>query len=566
MHFRSTIRLRGRVSGRAGGGNGFLRLAVLAAASLLLLAGTLHEVYAGSLWGGTSDEVGAALRERLASPRGAPATAWGEPLRSPYLLHELYRDREFRPFWSDENGPLRKAYDMRRVIRNSYREGLNPENYHAQAVDAALEALKGRPTEASWLADLDLLLTDAVINYGYHSFYGLINPETYELQWLNAGSGEGLMETIRKTLNSTHVEMPLRTLIPSHPHYVKLRQALAEYLELAQTGGWPRVPEGKTLKKRETDLRVPLLRDRLAASGDLEGGGQKGNELFDGALEEAVRRFQGRHGLEADGVVGRRTLEALNVPIEERMRQIALNMDRWRRLRHDLGSRYIIVNISDFSLEVHENGRLVLSMLVVAGKPFWNTPVFSARMTYLVFNPSWHIPKNIITKEVLPNVRQDPLYLNKMDIMVLKDNTPVDPSGIDWSVVNGEDFPYRLVQPPGPSNPLGEVKFMLPNPFAVYLHDTPYRGLFRKTVRAFSHGCIRVEKPLELAEYVLGWSREAILAEIENGTEKAVPLPAPIDVHVVYLTAWVDASGLLQFRPDIYGRDEIQYGDMPVFY
>lgn len=555
MHARSVIRVI-----RA---SGLLSLAVLTAASLLFLPGALS----ASLRGGTSDEVADAIRSRLESPRGM-FTAGGERLHSPDLLYELYRGRTYRPFWSGENGLLRKAYDMRGIIRNAYREGLDPESYHAPEVDAAMEMLGQRPLEARVLADLDLMLTDGLINYGFHSFYGLINPDTFKIQWLNEAGRTELMEVIWKTLNSSHIEMPLRTLIPSHPGYVSLRQALAEYLDVAENGGWPRVPEGKKLRMGETDSRVPILRERLRASGDLEGEGpgQEGQELFDGSLEAALKRFQGRHGMEADGVAGRDTLAALNVPVQERMRQIALNMDRWRRLRHDLGSRYVIVNIADFSLEVHENGRLVLSMLVVAGKPFWNTPVFSAKMTYLVLNPSWHIPKNIIAKEVLPDVRQDPLYLNKMDIMVLKDNTPVDPLGIDWSEVSGEDFPYRLVQPPGPSNPLGEIKFMLPNPFAVYLHDTPNRGLFRKPVRAFSHGCIRVEKPMELAEYVLGWSREAILAEIEDGTEKMVPLPAPIDVHVAYLTAWVDASGLLQFRPDIYGRDELQYKDIPLFY
>jgi murein L,D-transpeptidase YcbB/YkuD len=485
------------------------------------------------------------------------------------VLSGLYGRRAYRPFWCGENGPLRKAYDMRRIIRNAYREGLNPETYHARAVDAAMEALGQRPLEARRLADLELLLTDAAVNYGYHSFYGLKNPNTYEIQWLSDGGKAELMDTIWKTLTSDHIEPPLRTLIPSHPDYVRLRQALAEYLDMSENGGWPQMPAGKPLGKGDTGRRVSLLRERLFASGDLKEVAPGWGEIFDEALEEAVRRYQGRHGLEADGIVGRKTIESLNVPIEERMRQIALNMDRWRRLRHDLGSRYVIVNIADFSLEVYENGMPVLDMLVVAGKPFWDTPVFSAKMTYLVFNPSWYIPKNIIAKEVLPDVRHDPLYMSKMDIMVLKDKTPLDPLGIDWSEVSGEDFPYRLVQPPGPTNPLGKVKFMLPNPFAVYLHDTPYRELFRSTVRAFSHGCIRVEKPIELAEYVLnggqGWSRETILAAIGEGSERVVPLPNPIDVHVTYLTAWVDASGALQFRPDIYGRDELQYAGLPMF-
>jgi murein L,D-transpeptidase YcbB/YkuD len=253
------------------------------------------------------------------------------------------------------------------------------------------------------------------------------------------------------------------------------------------------------------------------------------------------------------------------VPVEERVRQIEVNLERWRWLPEDLGQRYILVNIANFELEVVEKSKPVMIMQVVVGKPYWRTPVFSDRMTYLVLSPYWHIPPSIAVKDKLPLIRKDHTYLATYDIKVFQgwgaETREIDPQTIDWSKVTAKDFNYRLRQEPGPLNALGRVKFMFPNKFNVYLHDTPSRELFGKTVRTFSSGCIRIEKPIELAEYLLGgdakWTRENILAAIDRRVEQTVRLPEPMPVHLLYWTAWSDEEGSIQFRGDIYGRDQL---------
>jgi murein L,D-transpeptidase YcbB/YkuD len=318
------------------------------------------------------------------------------------------------------------------------------------------------------------------------------------------------------------------------------------------------------LKGDSVSDRVVELRKRLAASRDLEADEAEGGSLFDAKLKQSVIAFQKRHGLKADGIVGSATLNALNIPLKERVRQIELNMERLRWILGNIEQRCIIVNIANFELDVIENGKSILSMRVVVGKPYWDTPVFTAKMTYLIINPSWTVPERIARKETLKTIKKDPHYLAKQNIKILRGwesrEEEIDPETIDWSKVTAKKLTYRFRQEPGPLNPLGFLKFMFPNKFDVYLHDTPVKRLFSENIRAFSHGCTRIEKPLELAEYVLRddpfWTRETLLAAIEEGTEQEVRIPYPLNVHFLYLTAWVDERGVLQLRDDIYGRDK----------
>lgn len=331
----------------------------------------------------------------------------------------------------------------------------------------------------------------------------------------------------------------LADLAPAHPGYHALRQALAQYRETAALGGWPAVPAGPTLKPGEKGERVAALRARLEASGELQGTAPE-RDLYDASLEAAIKAFQEKNGLDADGSVGPGTLEALNVTAADRVRQIEVNLDRWRWLPRDLGERYIMVNIAGFWLDVVESGQPVLSMRIVAGKPTSRTPMFTGTMTHLVLNPYWNVPPNILRNEVLPHIRRDPRYLAKQNMERL-------PGG-------------KVRQRPGPNNALGKVKFLFPNRFDVYLHDTPSRSLFSRSVRTFSHGCIRVEKPLDLAEYLLkddpAWTREKIEKATGDRRERWVQIPNPLPVHLVYWTAWVDEAGVTQFRKDVYGRDK----------
>jgi murein L,D-transpeptidase YcbB/YkuD len=300
-------------------------------------------------------------------------------------------------------------------------------------------------------------------------------------------------------------------------------------------------------------------------SGDLSGYDYYNAFLFDTALESAVKQFQARHGLDADGVVGKNTLAALNVPIETRIQQIILNMERWRWLPQELGSRYLLVNMAGFSLQVIENDRSVMDMRVIIGRPYRSTPAFIADLTHIVLNPYWNVPHKLAVEDLLPKQTADPEYLGKKGFRVYADWSAgaeqLDVEKISWSEVNEYNFPYRLRQEPGKLNSLGRIKFMLPNPYAVYLHDTPSRHLFNNPVRMFSSGCIRVEEPIRLASYLLrgkqGWSEADVQKAIDSERNRAVTLPEKLPVYLIYLTTWVDDQGRVQYRDDVYGRDEL---------
>ena len=342
----------------------------------------------------------------------------------------------------------------------------------------------------------------------------------------------------------------------------QFHDALIQYQNITDTGGWPVVPPGDNLELGDHGERVAILRQRLVRSNDLDPASVVG-DYFDTDLDSAVRHFQQRHGLSVDGVVGVRTMGAINVPAATRTRQLALNFERWQLLSWQLGERAILVNIADYSLAVLEGGLSVLDMQVIVGRPDRQTPVFSGEVNVLVLNPYWVIPHMIAVKDILPHVLHDPGYLNRLGIRVFQGwdagAVDLDPGTINWQGLSTKYFPYRLRQDPGPANSLGQIKFLFPNPYSVYLHDTPSRQLFKKVRRSLSSGCIRVEKPLELAAYLLQGnglgSIEAVKAELASEHNKAVRLPSRIPIHLIYLTAWGDEMGTVYFREDIYGRD-----------
>lgn len=519
---------------------------------------------------GPTERVRDALQEKLSYPEPRePTFCRKEALCGEAVLSRFYTRRDYLPAWMDREGRFPLSAMLVRTIREGILEGLKPDVYHLTAIEALLGETgevrsKGRQPDPDLLSDLDLLLTDAFLVYGSHLLSGRVDPETIHSKWIKKSREANLGDLLEAALEKGDVEEALKGLLPEYPGYAGLRQALMNYRRIMEQGGWSPVPAGPTLHRDDRDERVPALRARLALSKDLDGGAQGGDpEHFDQQLEFAVRGFQRRHGLTEDGVVGPATLEAINVPSGERVRQIEVNLERWRWLPEDFGRRYILVNIADFSLEVVEDGRRVMTMRVVAGKKARVTPVFSGRMTYLVLNPYWHIPHKLAVEDVLPRIRSDPGYLARQGIRVFgswDDLAPEIPADtIDWSAVTKYNFTFKLRQDPGPSNALGRVKLMFPNRFAVYLHDTPSRYMFQKNQRDFSSGCIRIEKPIDLAAYVLAgdpkWTREKVLSAIESGESRIVWLPEPIPVHVLYWTAWVDGEGAVQFRRDIYGRD-----------
>lgn len=356
----------------------------------------------------------------------------------------------------------------------------------------------------------------------------------------------------------------LGTTLPA-PHaaadaIAALEQGLRAYQAIEQHGGWPTVPDGPTLRPGARDDRTAALAERLAASGDLVAvDAQAGNGLYGPSLESAVRRFQARHGLEVDGLAGRRTLAALNVPVGERIRQIELNLERERSAPPLPPGLAVLVNVPEFRAEVLRDGALVWSTAVIVGETKTPTPLFDAQITEVVLNPSWAVPAKIAAEELLPDIRRDPGYLGRGGYLVYDaTGNPVDPATVRWQYLSAASFPYRLVQRPGPANQLGAIKFVFPNPYSVFLHDTPNKTLFQQARRALSHGCIRMREPLILAEIVLaeqGWTRTSIEARRAAGTTTSITLESPVPIHIHYRTARADADGTLLFFEDIYDLD-----------
>jgi murein L,D-transpeptidase YcbB/YkuD len=487
----------------------------------------------------------------------------GEQIYSAVLVESFYKGRDYQPAWS-QDGHLIQAEVLIKAVEEAYGDGLMPDYYHLALIRSLVDRVqKESYPDPTRLADLDILLTDAFLTLGCHLSAGCVNPVTLESEWFTKHRNIDVSSVLEQALTKKQIREALTGLRPGQGAYGRLKQALARYRELSVKGEWPLVSNGPRLKKDSLSSRVMELRKRLAASGDLEADQGEGGELFDENLERSVIMVQRRHGLKPDGVVGAATLDAINVPLKQRIRQMELNMERLRWILGGLEEPFIVVNIANFQLDVIENGRSVLSMKAVVGKPYQRTPVFTAKMTHLVINPSWNIPDSIARKGILKKIKSDPRYLAEQHIKVLTGwgsrEGEIDPGTIDWSKITAGTLPYRFRQEPGPLNPLGQLKFMFPNTFDVYLHDTSAKRLFSESIRTFSHGCIRIEKPIELGEYVLRddprWTQEKLLAAIQTGTEQTVLIPRPLNVHFLYLTAWIDEEGNLQFRNDIYERD-----------
>ncbi len=488
----------------------------------------------------------------------------GETILAESSLPDFYLRRLYLPAWSEGGQPTERAWEMSRIIREVSAEGLVPEHYHSRPIEALLTEVEGRGrrrANENALTELDLLLTDAFLVLSSHFLNGRINPVTIDAEWKAKRRDADPVGTLERALAAESLEAELRKLLPYGDEYTGLRKALARYRDFAASGGWPEVPGGPLLRKGDRGERVAILRQRLSRTGDLSE--DNGSDRFDETLDEAVRRFQRRNGHTVDGIVGPNTLLSLNVSATERVRQLEVNLERWRWLPRDLGQRYVLVNIADFNLKLVESGETTLEMRVVVGRPYRRTPVFSDRMRYIVLNPSWQVPHSIASRDILPQVQKDPEYLSRQNIRVLQgwgaNEREIDPASIEWKRYHAKRFPYRFRQEPGPLNALGQIKFMFPNPYDVYLHDTPARELFDRESRTFSSGCIRLEKPLELAERLLAGSPmgslEALHRALERGAEQTVRFPAPVPIHLLYWTAWVDDAGILHVRQDIYGRD-----------
>ena len=485
------------------------------------------------------------------------------------VLAEFYERRDFRPTWIDKD-QVKELLALARATRD---DGLNPRDYHAVEIEKAIRALdRGQIPTPLQRAAVELLFTDSLLRLAYHQLFGRLDPSSLDPRW-NFESrpvSADPLSRLQEAVDSPSLTEYVNELFVRAPLYQRLRDALRAHRQIETDGGWGVISQGKTLKTGMSDSRVPRLAERLATTGDLAhasaGKVPAGetpiglSDLYSEEVANGVRSFQARHGLDVDGVVGPATLTALNVPVATRIDQLRVNLERARWVTGGLGDDFIIVNIAGFRAYLVKEGQIAWETRVQVGRSYHQTPVFRDSMTYVVMNPTWTVPYSIATKEMLPKIQRDPDYFKTRDFDVRnRDGQNVDPETIDFSQLSRGNFPYTFVQRAGLGNALGRIKFIFPNKYSVYLHDTPSKSLFERSERAFSHGCIRTQNPFDLAERLLepaGWDRDRIDAQIDSLETKTVHLAEPLPVLLLYWTADIGADDEYLFYNDIYQRDQ----------
>jgi murein L,D-transpeptidase YcbB/YkuD len=481
----------------------------------------------------------AAIAQRLAGQR--PATVGTEAWQHTQRLYKRYGQT---PLWLAKDGlENERAGALTNAVLNANVDALKLDEYPISELANALVVLRraAKPT-ADQLADADVTLTATYASLGEDLLTGQIDPKSIAQSWHIDPQDENVDSALVRTLSKMPLDAAINAMRPNDPDYIGLQKELGRFRSVVAKGGWARVPAGKALKTGDTDSpqRLAALRGRLAAEGIPVGAATAAN-LFDASLAAAVAQFQARHSIAVDSALGTETLNSLNVPAAYRLGQIAANLERHRWMPRSLGARYIAVNVPAFHLEAFDKGEKALEMKVIVGQEYEDkaTPVFSDSMETVVFRPYWNITPDIQAKEIQPKIASNPGYLDAENLEYYKDGGTT-----------------RIRQKPGPKNALGFVKFLFPNDFNIYLHDTPNQELFNKDVRAFSHGCIRVEKPDELAQWVLGWDAGRVHQAMQQGPDNAsVKLPQKLPVYITYGTAYV-RDGQLYFGNDLYHRDD----------
>jgi murein L,D-transpeptidase YcbB/YkuD len=514
----------------------------------------------------SADPIGQEIRNVISAEK-PPAYLEGVRWK---LVRQIYEDRQYRPLWVGVRRLPERTKDLIANLCDAEREGLRPADYRLGEFRHTVERLrpslnKQRP-EA--YAVLDLELTRRFLDYGADLLAGRLDPKAVSSGWYIRARRSSIDSTLRVAVQAEEFHDIVAPLRPHQPEYAELVKALSSYREILREGGWPEVRGRGRLRHGDRGARVAVLRRRLRITGDLRDSAEH-KPVYDRAVVKAVAHFQERHGIPSDGIVDAATLAALNVPVQMRIRQIQLNLERYRWLPSGFGPRYIYVNIPDYELYGYDGGKPVLKMRVVVGDEYGQaTPVFADSMTFVVFRPHWYVPQRILVDEMLPRIRKKLAYLARHNFEVVdarRESLVLNPRKIDWFRVDTTQI--RVRQKEGSTNQLGLVKFMFPNQFAVYLHDTPTREWFKRRKRTLSHGCVLVEKPVELADYVLAgqddWNEKKIREAMETPHSAGeggsldghtVTLVRPMPVYIVYLTAFVRDSAL-NFRGDPYGKD-----------
>lgn len=466
----------------------------------------------------------------------------------PDAVPEIYEQRRFSRLWSDRD----RVATLIRAIRASTADGLVPRHYHLARIERLPSASPGGESAPSGRANAidDILLTDSLARLVLDLRFGKVNRTA-------RSDAAARMAAIERVLMAQDLSAALAALTPANSEYRSLRRALANYRRIAEAGGWPEIPAGPTIRPGDSDTRISLLVRRLAASGDLSGG--HGGNDYDPTLQAAIRRFQSRHGLAVDAVIGPATLRALNVTVAARIDQVRVNLERLRWQRGSHPDPLVLVNIPAFEAQLIRDGAVEKTHKVIVGALKTPTPTFESELKYVVLNPTWTVPRSIASDELLPAIKADRGYLERFGYQVLDPSgSVVDPAGIDWTRLNRNNFAYSLVQQPGPANQLGRIKFMMPNEYAVFMHDTPGVNLFSRASRTFSHGCIRVENPVALATALMrntDGDGGVLESRIASGSTQTVFLAEPVAIRIIYRTVTSNDGQDVRFFADVYGLD-----------
>jgi L,D-transpeptidase YcbB len=471
-----------------------------------------------------------------------------------------YHDNGNRKTWLGQRGPAKMYKAFVNEVMESYRYGMNPDDYNIGQLEKEVEQLyENRKRTEKEISNLDIRITASFFLFTTHLLEGRIRKAgAPDFIWRKGLPKEDDVSLLLGMESATDLRKEIDKLHPRDPQYDRLRKALKEYKDFSQADTSGRISLKRKIKPGEQDELIPDIRKKLQVA-DLKQGDAAESLEYDDQMATAIKKFQQRHGLEDNGIVDSETVKWLNFSLKQKAELIALGLERLRWRPHiNFDDDQIIVNVPEYMLRVYRNKRKDLEMKVILGSDFNATPIFYDTLKYIVFSPTWNVPNSILEEEFLPNLQQDPEYYSA-DFKFLKKGEEIDPAEVDWTDEDLDAKEYRVVQDPGKLNALGHVKFVMPNNFNIYLHDTPADGLFRRDERALSHGCIRLEKPVELAEYLLKenpeWDREKIGEAMSGEEPKTVRLKAPMPVNIVYRTVWVDEDNVVHFREDIYGHD-----------
>ena len=518
----------------------------------VLLIASLFFLLPGLIW--AANEFDTELASRIKTLSDSDNYQIGnQEIYGSNFVTSLYKANGNRPVWNDES--IKRLYS---ALQNLEKDGLHLEDYWPASVSALIDEKSRSTLDIKSAVDLDILLSEFFVRAYYNLQVGKVDPEALDknFNFPKTLETQKLLPGVVEQVIQGRIAESLDDARPGNKRHIAMKEALARYRKLQENGGWSAVQGGKTLKAGQNSHRVIQLRDRLTLTGDYKEN-NKESALFDADMEAAVKQFQKRHGLETDGAVGPKTLAALNIPVEQKIDQIRVNLERQRWYMHENHDEFIVTDIAGFNVYWLKNDEIFWETKAQVGKSYTQTPMFKSNLRTIEFNPTWTIPPGIMRRSVLPGLKKDPDYLDKKGFLLLtRDGKEVDPKSVDWASI--KTMPYMVRQPAGPTNALGMVKFLFPNKHYVYLHDTNHREHFADARRSFSSGCVRIEKPFDFAERLLAgqgdWDRKKIDDIIASGKTTRVNLKKPVRIVIAYITVTPMDDGVY-FKEDIYQRD-----------